>query len=472
MLATTRWVTTAAVADHADRLAVAGEQCVGGVAHVAAGGGVGGQHPALGGLVVEHHVDADGARRVKALDSGQCGHVQAKRRHQDQCSGRRCGCGFDAGAQVFEQLEKLGAACRLGRHPNRWQRGHLGHGRFRRALDCALRVRIKTRAHFFAQHATGQALCGDDAGPIAWLFEVLVVNRLHHGVRHIKRGQVHELKRAEAKPHLILEDAVGGGEIGHPFAHQPQSLGAVAPTGVVDDKARRVLGRYRRVTELPGICRELSANLDSGLEARDHLNHAHQRHRVEEVVARELLRSLKRGGDGGDRQRRGVGGQHRVWPHDALQLGKQLAFHLQLLHHRFDHQITRRKRRQVVYRAHPIQVGVCLGKIESSLACQCLPGGLQRAASSLGGAGLAVVKKNFAACLGRHLSDAPAHRAGSDQAGCVEYGLHRRCLLKWEPTRPLADPMGQIGQGLWWAVAVDRHHAPGGFGCLGEGLVP
>ena len=74
----------AAVANYADGLTVAGKQCVGGVAHVGAGGRVGGQHAAFGLRIVDQHVDAHGACRVQALNHGHRGDVKAQRRHQCQ----------------------------------------------------------------------------------------------------------------------------------------------------------------------------------------------------------------------------------------------------------------------------------------------------------------------------------------------------------------------------------------------------
>jgi hypothetical protein len=72
----------AAVADHADRLAVAGKQGVRRVADVHARGRVGGQHAPLGGGIFDQHVNAHGARRVQPLDHSHGGHVKAQGRHQ------------------------------------------------------------------------------------------------------------------------------------------------------------------------------------------------------------------------------------------------------------------------------------------------------------------------------------------------------------------------------------------------------
>ncbi|MCY1166224.1 hypothetical protein D9M73_61480 [compost metagenome] len=66
----------AAVAYHADSLAVAREQGMRRVAHVGACGRVGGEYAPFGGGIVDQHVNADGACRVKPLDNRNGGDVK------------------------------------------------------------------------------------------------------------------------------------------------------------------------------------------------------------------------------------------------------------------------------------------------------------------------------------------------------------------------------------------------------------
>ena len=159
-------------------------------------------------------------------------------------------------------------------------------------------------------------------------------------MRNVKRGQVHQFKGAELETDLVFQNAVNGGEIGHTFADDAQRLGAVATTGMVDDEARAVIGLHRRVPHLPGVGRQIGADVGAGLEPGDDLDHLHQWHRVKEVIAGKLLRALQLGGNRSDRQGRGVGDQHRARFNDALKLGEQFGLDIQALDHRFDNQVA------------------------------------------------------------------------------------------------------------------------------------
>jgi hypothetical protein len=89
-------------------------------------------------------------------------------------------------------------------------------------------------------------------------------------------------------------------------------------------KPGRVGRLHRRVAHLARVGGQALAHGRRGAQAGDDLDHLHQRHRVEEVVAGEAPRPLQAGGDRGDRQRRGVGGQHGIGADEAFQLGEQL----------------------------------------------------------------------------------------------------------------------------------------------------
>ena len=169
----------AAVTDHRDGFAVAGKQGVRCVAHVGTRGRVGGQHAALGGRIHKQHVDAHGAGWIEALDHGHGGDVKTQRGHEGQRLGRGRRTGFDFGAQVLEQLQQLHAAGGAGRDPDGWDVLHHGHGWFGGHLRCAVHVFVEAFADFFADHATGQPLGGDDVRAVARLFVILVVNRFN-----------------------------------------------------------------------------------------------------------------------------------------------------------------------------------------------------------------------------------------------------------------------------------------------------
>ena len=72
-------------------------------------------------------------------------------------------------------------------------------------------------------------------------------------MRDIQRGQVHQLERPKPESGLIAQDAVNRGEIGNALADDAQRFGAVAPPGMVDDEAWRVLRQHGRMPHLAGI---------------------------------------------------------------------------------------------------------------------------------------------------------------------------------------------------------------------------
>ncbi|MPN01417.1 hypothetical protein SDC9_148626 [bioreactor metagenome] len=189
---------------------------------------------------------------------------------------------------------------------------------------------------------------------------------------------------------------------------------------MVDDEARCVLRGDGRVAH---VARELGKALAGGgigLETGDHLDHLHQRHGVEEVVARKAVRGLERRADGGDRQRRGIGGQHGGARHDDFQLREQLALDVQALDDGLDHQITLR---QVVQRRHGLELGGPLlhfGRVDLALFCKALPLLLDLLLRSRSGFGVGVEEVDLAARLCGDLCNATAHGTGANDADLRE----------------------------------------------------
>ena len=75
-----------------------------------------------------------------------------------------------------------------------------------------------------------------------------------------------------------------------------------------------------------------------------HLDELHQRHRVEEMQAAEPVRPLRRRGELGDAERRGVREKDRVRLHERLERGVGLALLLQVLDNRLDDEVARSQR--------------------------------------------------------------------------------------------------------------------------------
>src|SRR5690606_39753543 len=71
-----------------------------------------------------------------------------------------------------------------------------------------------------------------------------------------------------------------------------------------------------------------------------HLDNLHQRHGVEEMEARDSLRTAAAGGDAGDRQGRGIGRQQAVLADNGFQVGEQLLLHFEDLDNGLDDQVA------------------------------------------------------------------------------------------------------------------------------------
>ncbi len=258
------------------------------------------------------------------------------------------------------------------------------------------------------------------------------------------------------KAHLVFQDAVDGGEVGHAFAHHAQGLGAVAAPGVVDDEAGRVLRGHGGVAELAGEGGQPLAHRCAGLQSGDHLHHLHQRHRVEEVKARQLGGPLERRGNRRDRQRRGVGGQHRVGPDDAFEFGEQALLDVEPLDDRLDHQIARCEVAQGIGQPEPVHAGLHLLDRHLVLGDQRLPGGLQCITRGERCTGLDIEQPDLAACLGRHLGDSAAHGAGSHDACVLKDGLHKRVVFGMKPVGAMTESPNERKKEVWRAQVLDR----------------
>src|SRR5699024_1277530 len=71
----------------------------------------------------------------------------------------------------------------------------------------------------------------------------------------------------------------------------------------------------------------------------NHLDHAHQRDRVKKVITHDTALVFASLGNGGDGQRRRVGGQDTIGADDVLELSKQLFFNVQVFDNGLNHQI-------------------------------------------------------------------------------------------------------------------------------------
>ncbi|KAG1242969.1 hypothetical protein G6F65_022715 [Rhizopus arrhizus] len=125
-------------------------------------------------------------------------------------------------------------------------------------------------------------------------------------MRHVQRGQIQQFERAHAKARLLAHDGIHLGEGGHGLLRHAQAFGIPAATGVVHDEAGHVLGAHGRVAHAAGKRGQRVAGFRRAAQAVDHFHYLHQRHRVEEVDADQLLGARQTGAQGFKRQAGGV----------------------------------------------------------------------------------------------------------------------------------------------------------------------
>ncbi len=113
----------------------------------------------------------------------------------------------------------------------------------------------------------------------------------------------------------------------------PQRLQVERPCDAVHDKARRVGDANRRLAEALGGLLRPAHDLGVGGRSGHYLDELHRGHRVEEVHAHDALRALRGRGDPGDGEGGGVGGEHRIFVHHALEVGEDLSFDVHALDH-------------------------------------------------------------------------------------------------------------------------------------------
>ena len=185
---------------------------------------------------------------------------------------------------------------------------------------------------------------------------------------------------------------------------------------MIDQKPRRILGPHRTVAAAPRDGVERVAHPGRGQQAVDHLDHLEERHRVEEMPARDALRPPAIGGDRRHGERRGVGGENAIVGDDGFEVGEQPLLGLDLLDDRFDHDIGARHGIEPVDDREPTdrRLRRALGHAALFRRPAQHPrdegGGLFRRAAAR------VVQPDRDAARRRDLGDAPAHRAGADDA--------------------------------------------------------
>ncbi|KFF32578.1 hypothetical protein G039_0334180 [Pseudomonas aeruginosa VRFPA01] len=267
-----------------------------------------------------------------------------------------------------------------------------------------------------AQAAGGEHLAQHRMRAVARLLVVLPVDRLHHRQADVETDQVEQLERPHAEPGALAQDFVDRRHGRHVFAEHAQRLGAEGPSGMVDDETGAIAGAHRLVAQGRHQRAQPLGDPGAGGEAVDHLDQAHQRHRVEEMQAGDPSGITAGRGDGGDRQRRGVAGENRLVVEHLFQLAEQRLLGAQVLDNRLDHQLAGAEDPQVL--DHPQVVQGARARFLGQPAFFHLPG--KRSGDSVARlrrrALAAVEEQHREAGAGGELGDALAHGAGADDA--------------------------------------------------------
>ena len=116
----------------------------------------------------------------------------------------------------------------------------------------------------------------------------------------------------------------------------PESLGPVGASGVIDNEARRVGGNDRMLVDALHEAGEHFHQRGVAPQAVDHLNKAHQRRRIEKMQSADTLRSFARGGYLRHGKRRCVGGKHGVMRQMPFQFAEQLSLCIDVLNDGFN----------------------------------------------------------------------------------------------------------------------------------------
>ena len=134
----------------------------------------------------------------------------------------------------------------------------------------------------------------------------------------------------------------------------------------------------------------------------------------------KLRRTLRGGGERGDRQGRGVGAEHDVGADRGLRLGGRLGLHVALLEHRLDHEVAVLQQAVVGARRDAGEQLVALGGLGAALV-DLVGDELVRMRLALLGRFLVTIDQHHVdAGLRRDIRDAGAHQAGAEHADLAE----------------------------------------------------
>ena len=240
------------------------------------------------------------------------------------------------------------------------------------------RVGVEAALGLAAQQAAIDQLALHQRGHKAFVVEIGLIHRLGDREIGVVADEVHQLARPHPEAHgpqAGIQLGWGGGLL----LQQGQGFGVIGPGNAVDDEAGRGAGMHRHLAPHLGEPEDGLGHGGCGLQTGHHLHQLHQWNGVEKMHAHQPLRVVQTIGNGRDRDGRGVGSQHAIGRHDALQLPEQAALGLQLFDNGFHHQVGmgralqrrnggdalqrlgRRFRRQLAFGGQGLQGGGQLG---------------------------------------------------------------------------------------------------------------
>ena len=199
-------------------------------------------------------------------------------------------------------------------------------------------VGVEAAAGLATQQAGGDHLL-EDRGRRVQAVAALAVHRLEDLVRRVETDQVEQRQRAHrvaaAEAHGRV-DVLAGGVLALVHRHR---VVEVAEEQRVGDEAGLVAAHDRVLAEAAQQVLDVGQHGGLGDDGAHDLDEVLHGCGVEEVHPHHPAGAGVGRGDLGHGQRRGVGGQDRVGPHDVVEASEEALLDLQRLHDGLDHEV-------------------------------------------------------------------------------------------------------------------------------------
>ncbi len=231
-------------------------------------------------------------------------------------------------------------------------------------------------------------------------------------VARVDTNHVHQVSRAHG-PAEFFHDLVDTHEV-DARADQTRKAAEIRKQHAIDQKARAIVDHDRVLAHFLGVGNGGGHRLFAGMFTADDFDQRHHVHRVEEMHADEILRTLERLGQQRNRNGRGIGRQNGALLDLAFYLGKHRLLDLGVLDHGLDDDIDMAK---VAIRQGRTDVVECFSHF-----CRCQTAFFNTAAQQLGSFGqtlldallVDVLHQDRRTLEGRLIGDPAAHDAGAE----------------------------------------------------------